>query len=80
MFSGDLSKFKSDKLANKAQVYLLAGVKKRWKVTVGFDYTGGNFSAEAMKIRIFEIIKEARKAGINISSVAMDMGGTNQSL
>ena len=33
-----------------------------------------------MKLRIFDIIKEARKAGINISSVAMDMGGTNQAL
>ena len=80
MFSGDLSKFKSEQLANKAQVYLLAGVNQRWKTTLGYDLTGGTFSAEALKIRIFDLIKEARKCGINVTGVVMDMGGTNQKL
>ena len=72
--------FKSNVLANKAFTWMIAGVTERWKIPIGYDLTTGSFNPTAVANRIKRIIREAKKVGVTISSVAMDMGGPNQAV
>ena len=74
------SDYQSDVFANKGLVYLLAGVKTRWKLPVGYDLSSHSFNAKFVKDRILTIIREARKRGIKISAIVSDMGGSNRPL
>ena len=73
----DISDFYSDEVGNHALLYQLGGVWTRHKTIVGVDITGDSFSAQAVADRIKEIIRRARKAGVNVSAVTMDMGPCN---
>lgn len=72
--------YKSDKLANKALVYMIAGVKDRWKIAVGYDLTRNSFKKEFVKRRIFTLIRMLKEKGVKGRSLAMDGGSVNRSL
>ena len=76
-FFFDISDFYSDEVGNHALLYQLGGVSTRHKTIVGVDITGDSFSAQVVADRIKEIIRRARKAGVNVSAVTMDMGPCN---
>ena len=76
-FLFDISDFYSDEVGNHALLYQLGGVSTRHKTIVGVDITGDSFSAQVVADRIKEIIRRARKAGVNVSAVTMDMGPCN---
>ena len=73
----DLSAFKSEKLANHHQVYMVAGVKSRFKINLGFDRTANAMSPMANVMRIKECIRTMWKANITIKAVVTDMGPSN---
>ena len=74
----DLDSFKSEKLANHHQVYMVAGVKSRWKINLGFDRTGNTMSPKANIMRIKECIRIMWKASKTIiKAVVTDMGTSN---
>ena len=72
--------YKSDKLASKALVYLVAGVTDRWKIAVGYDLTRNSFKKEFVKRRIFKIIRMLKEKGVKGRSLAMDGGAVNRKL
>ena len=67
-------------LAKDAQVYLICGVKKRYKSVAAYDFTAGTFNGASVAQRIIEIIRKSRSCGINIRSLASDMGANNQTV
>ena len=79
LFTGNpnLDAFKSEKLANHHQVYMVAGVKSRFKVNLGFDRTANAMSPKANVMRIQECIKTMWKAKVLIKAVVTDMGPSN---
>ena len=76
-FFFDISDFYSDEVGNHAQLYQLGGVTTRHKTIVGVDITGDSFSAQAVADRIIEIIRRAKKSGVSVTAVSMDMGPCN---
>ena len=77
VFFFDISDFYSDEVGNHAQLYQLGGVTTRHKTIVGVDITGDSFSAQAVADRIIEIIRRAKKSGVSVTAVSMDMGPCN---
>ena len=73
----DIADFYSDEVGNHAQLYQLGGVTTRHKTIVGVDITGDSFSAQAVADRIIEIIRRAKKSGVSVTAVSMDMGPCN---
>ena len=73
----DLKSFKGTTMANKCMVYMVAGVKNRWKFTLGSDLTSDSFSSTAACERITEMVQRMYQQGITIKALVTDMGGTN---
>ena len=61
-------------------VFLLAGVKERWKLPLGYDLTENSFNHAFMARRIKTIIRLCLKKGIKIRSLVMDGGSQNRTL
>ena len=74
------SDYNSEVLARKAMVFLIAGVKQRWKLPLGYDLTENSFNHAFIARRIVTIIKLCLKKGIKIRSLVMDGGSTNRTL
>ena len=73
---GDLSQ-PEENVARHGMVYMLAGVKSRWKCVVGYDFTVGSFDGKTVADRIRYIIELATKNGINVLELISDMGTSN---
>ena len=72
--------YKSKVLANKALVYMLAGVKERHKMAVAYDLTNGSLNRKFMAKRIKDVIRKTKAEGGQVSSLVMDSGGPNQGI
>ena len=72
--------YRSKILANKAMVYMVAGVKERHKMAVAYDLTNGSLNRKFMAKRISDVIRFSKAEGGQISSLVMDSGGPNQGI
>ena len=72
--------YKSKILANKAMVYMLAGVQERHKMAVAYDLTNGSLNRAFMAKRIKDLIRLSKADGSQVSSLVMDSGGPNQGI
>ncbi|KAH7978663.1 hypothetical protein HPB49_006327 [Dermacentor silvarum] len=61
--------------ATHTVVFMLRGVRTRWKPVAAYHLTGNSFSAKAMKQVVVDIITECEKIGIRVHVVVTDMGG-----
>ena len=73
---GDLS-LPEENVARHGMVYMLVGVKARWKTVVGYDFTVGSFDGKTVADRIRYMIELAAKNGINVLELISDMGTSN---
>ena len=73
---GDLSQ-PEENVARHGMVYMLAGVKARWKTVVGYDFTVGSFDGKTVADRIRYMVELAAKNGIHVLELISDMGTSN---
>ena len=69
-----------DQLADNALVFLLAGLKTKWKQVVAFHFTSKNMVGSEIKPVLEEVIKLAENIGLKVHNVTSDMSGANQGL
>lgn len=67
----------SDTLATKGIVFMLVGIKSRWKQVVGFAYTGNSIPKGALKEMTFKLIENAENVGLRVQFVTSDYGSEN---
>ena len=63
--------------ATKVLVFLLAGLKSRWKQIVAYYFTSNRTRGEEISKIIIEIINKCKVIGITVKSVTSDMGSPN---
>lgn len=77
-------------IATKVLVILLAGISRRWKITVAYYFTGTadceckiqdvNATENALKTIIFTLIEKAENIDLRVNSVISDMGSDNKAM
>ena len=70
---------KSD-TADNALVFMLVGLKMKWKQIVGFHYTNKKMVGADLKPEIIKVITLAENIGLRVHNVTSDMSGPNQGL
>ncbi|KRT84344.1 hypothetical protein AMK59_2308 [Oryctes borbonicus] len=64
--------------ADHALVFLLKGIKSKWKQPVCFVFSQGTTATAELVVLIREVIRNCRRAGLNIVATICDQGATNQ--
>ncbi|XP_039303296.1 uncharacterized protein LOC120357257 [Solenopsis invicta] len=77
-------------IATKVLVILLAGISRRWKITVAYYFTGTadfeckiedvNATGNALKTIILTLIEKAENIDLRVNSVISDMGSDNKAM
>lgn len=67
-------------VATHVLVFMLAGIKARWKQVVGYFFTGNSVKGVIINDIIKNILQKVEPLGLNIVSVTSDMGAGNQAL
>ena len=67
-----------DEVAQDGLVYMLVGLKERWKVVIGYDFTSGSFHGQVVAGRIRKIIEIAHMIELDVLMLLSDMGPCNQ--
>jgi hypothetical protein len=70
----------SNELATHALAFMLAGVTKRWKQVVAYEFTGNSFSANEFHDKVASILKKCTEIGLTVKVFISDMGGQNRAL
>lgn len=73
-----LSNSALDTLATKAMVFILGGIKSRWKQTIAYHFTSSSYCAETLKKFIIEILQKCHDCRLTVRVLVGDMG--NRSL
>jgi len=61
-------------VAEKALVFVLGGIKQRWKQTVAYHFTGKSFNGEIAMQLIVAILKQIYDMGLMCRVIVSDMG------
>ena len=64
--------------ANHALVFMVRGVRKKWKQVVAYYFTKNTISTDSLKALIVKIISELQECGFNVMSTVCDQGPTNK--
>ncbi|KAL1380514.1 hypothetical protein pipiens_014134, partial [Culex pipiens pipiens] len=70
----------SDDLATHAIVFMLVGIKVRWKQVIAYDFTGNSIPKGALKSRVDTIIQECESIGLRIHFFTADYGAANRTM
>lgn len=62
-------------LANHLLVFMLVGLRSRWKQVVGYHFTGDSIKNGGIKSILFELINKAEAIGLQVHAVINDCGG-----
>lgn len=66
--------------ASHALVFMVCGLRTRWKQVIAYYFTGKSVNGEAYTKVFMEIIKKCEQSGIKVVSTTSDMGPANMSL
>ncbi len=66
--------------AEHGLVFMLSGIRLRWKQVVAYYFTGNSVNGKEFKAIIVEIIKKAHAKKLNVLSVTSDMGSANRAM
>ena len=67
-------------LANHAIVFMVRGIREKWKQPVGYFLTSGPMSGEKMHSLIIECITKLKEVGITVVLLVADQGSNNRNL
>ena len=70
----------TDQLSSHGLVFMLAGIKSRWKQIICYHFTGASFEGKDVKNILIEIIHAANSIGLKVINITSDMGPCNQSV
>nr|XP_029717053.1 uncharacterized protein LOC109428116 [Aedes albopictus] len=79
-FFGDVTISGPAGTASHALVFMLVGVRSRWKQVVGYHFTGHTIFEEALKDIVFEIIEKVEAIGCKVCFITSDCGPSNKKL
>lgn len=79
-FYGDVTISGPAGTASHALVFMLVGIRSRWKQVVGYHFTGHTIYEEALKDVVFEIIQKVEAIGCKLSFITSDCGPSNKKL
>jgi hypothetical protein len=66
-------------VATYVLVFMLAGIKARWKQVMGYYFSGNSIKGVIIINDIIEnILQKVEPLGLNVLSVTSDMGASNQ--
>lgn len=66
-------------IANHATVFMVRGLRSKWKQPLGYVLTSGPVPANMLKDLVFECVRKATNIGLNIRLVVCDQGSNNRS-
>lgn len=66
------------KLASHALVFMLVGMKRRWKQIISYEFTGNSIPANVIKNRIHQLIELVEGIGFRVNFVVSDCSGSNK--
>ncbi|XP_065086686.1 uncharacterized protein LOC135708493 [Ochlerotatus camptorhynchus] len=67
-------------LANHVMVFMLVGLRSRWKQVVGYFFTGDSIQHGTIKSILYNIIRRTESCGLHVHAVVSDCSGTNKRL
>lgn len=67
-------------VADNALVFMLVGLKAKWKQVVGLHFTSKQMTGLELKPEILKMIRKAESIGLRVHNVTSDMSGPNQGL
>ena len=67
-------------VSNHFLIFMLRGLRLKWKQKVAYELTGPSISGFAMKTALNLVIEAARAVGFVIKSSTSDMGSSNKAL
>ncbi|CAG4932755.1 unnamed protein product [Parnassius apollo] len=75
---------RTNEVANKALVFILSGIRKKWKQPIAYYLSGNYTTADRLATLIKEVLEECFKVGLNIIATMCDLsqlilGGGNHS-
>ncbi|XP_055626364.1 uncharacterized protein LOC129770592 isoform X1 [Toxorhynchites rutilus septentrionalis] len=79
-FYGDITIPGQSGLATHALVFVLVGVRARWKQTVGYHFTGNSIPDNDLNEIIYKIIQEVESFGCKVHFLTSDCGPKNKKL
>lgn len=79
-FYGDITIPGQTGLASHALVFVLVGIRGRWKQTVGYHFTGNSIPENDLKETAFKIIQEVESFGCRVHFLTSDCGPNNKKL
>lgn len=74
-FIGAITLPKSDGLANHLLVFMIVGLRARWKQIIGYHFTGAVIQGADYKTRLFELIAKSEAIGLRVHVAISDCGG-----
>ena len=67
-------------VANHSSVFMVRGLTRKWKQSIGYFLSSGPVKATSLKTLVIEAIREIRSTGLNLVSLICDQGSNNQSM
>lgn len=62
-------------LANHVMVFMLVGLRSRWKQVIGYFYTGDSIQHGTIKSILYDIIRRTESCGFQVHAVVSDCSG-----
>ena len=67
-------------MATHGLVFILSGVKTRWKQIVAYHLSGSSFSGKAVADILLQIVRAADEIGLKVVNITSDMRSCNQGM
>lgn len=80
MFYGDVTIPGQNGIASHGLVFMLVGIRSRWKQTVGYHFTGNSIPEHELKGIAFEIIRKVESFGCRVHFLTSDCGPNNKKM
>lgn len=67
-------------LATHLMVFMIVGVRQRWKQIVAYHFTGSSVKSGYLKDIVFEIVGRSEALGLRVHAVITDCGSNNKTM
>jgi hypothetical protein len=68
---------RTSKIANLALVFMVRGLRRKWKQPVAYYFSRGSTKAEMIKQLLEEVLDASHNAGLRVVAAVFDMGPNN---
>lgn len=79
-YFGDITLPNHTGAATHVMLFVLVGIRHKWKQIVAYHFTGASIEKGCLKDVIFQIIKRSESIGLRVHAAVSDCGSTNKRL